>query len=173
MIVFKNLDSIIGKILFFLLLNNSLNLFSQEDITYFLPQDEELNDDIPTPSEILGFNIGDWHLNHDKLIDYMTKLSKSSNKIKIENRGYTYENRPLILLIITSEKNHSKLEEIRKNHINISNKNLSEKNLKKIPAIVYQGFSVHGNEASGSNAAVLLAYYLASSKNEKILEILD
>ena len=173
MIVFKNLDSIIGKILFFLLLNNSLNLFSQEDITYFLPQDEKLNDDIPTPSEILGFNIGDWHLNHDKLIDYMTKLSKSSNKIKIENRGYTYENRPLILLIITSEKNHSKLEEIRKNHINISNKNLSEKNLKKIPAIVYQGFSVHGNEASGSNAAVLLAYYLASSKNEKILEILD
>ena len=145
MIVFKNLDSIIGKILFFLLLNNSLNLFSQEDITYFLPQDEKLNDDIPTPSEILGFNIGDWHLNHDKLIDYMTKLSKSSNKIKIENRGYTYENRPLILLIITSEKNHSKLEEIRKNHINISNKNLSEKNLKKIPAIVYQGFSVHGN----------------------------
>ena len=74
MIVFKNLDSIIGKILFFLLLNNSLNLFSQEDITYFLPQDEELNDDIPTPSEILGFNIGDWHLNHDKLIDYMNTV---------------------------------------------------------------------------------------------------
>ena len=103
----------------------------------------------------------------------MTKLSKSSNKVKIENRGYTYENRPLILLTITSEKNHSKLDEIRKSHINISNKNISEKNLKKMPAIVYQGFSVHGNEASGSNAAVLLAYYLASSKNEKILEILD
>ena len=79
-------------------------IFSQEDIDYFLPQDEKYNDNIPKPSEILGFNIGDWHINHDKLIDYLTKLSKSSNKIKIENRGYTYENRPLILLTITSEK---------------------------------------------------------------------
>ena len=112
--VFNNLDSIIGKIAFFLLLNNSINLFSQEDITYFLPQNEKFNDDIPTPSEILGYNIGDWHLNHDKLVDYLTNLSKSSDKIKIENRGYTYENRTLILLIITSEKHHSKLEEIRK-----------------------------------------------------------
>ena len=111
-------------------MNICLTLFSQEDITYFLPQEEKFNDDIPTPSEILGFDIGDWHLNHDKLIDYLTKLSKSSNKVKIENRGYTYENRPLILLTITSEKNHSKLDEIRKSHINISNKNISEKNLK-------------------------------------------
>ena len=39
--------------------------------------------------------------------------------------------------------------------------------------MVYQGFSVHGNEASGSNAAVLLAYYLASSEDEKVLELLD
>ena len=36
-----------------------------------------------------------------------------------------------------------------------------------MPAVVYQGFSVHGNEASGSNAAVLLAYYLAHQKTKK------
>ena len=173
MIIFDKLHLIYRRILFFLIFINSQILFSQEDITYFLPKDEKYNDNIPKPSEILGFDIGDWHINHDKLVNYLTELSKSSNKIKIENRGYTYEDRPLVLLTITSEKNHSRLEEIRTSHLELSNKIVSEDDLKKMPAVVYQGFSVHGNEASGSNAAVLLAYYLAASQNEKVLEILD
>ena len=173
MVILNKSYSIFKKFSFLFILNSCFVIYSQVDKDYFLPTNEKYNDDIPKPKEILGFNVGDWHINHDKLIDYLTKLSESSKKIKIENRGYTYENRPLILLTITSEKNHSRLEELRKNHINILNKSLSQNNLKKMPAVVYQGFSVHGNEASGSNAAVLLAYYLASSEDEKVLELLD
>ena len=173
MVILNKSYSIFKKLSFLFILNSCFVIYSQVDKDYFLPTNEKYNDGIPKPKEILGFNVGDWHINHDKLIDYLTKLSESSKRIKIENRGYTYENRPLILLTITSEKNHSRLEELRKNHINILNKSLSQNNLKKMPAVVYQGFSVHGNEASGSNAAVLLAYYLASSEDEKVLELLD
>ena len=173
MVILNKSYSIFKKFSFLFILNYCFVIHSQVDKDYFLPTNEKYNDDIPKPKEILGFNVGDWHINHDKLINYLTKLSESSKRIKIENRGYTYENRPLILLTITSEKNHSRLEELRKNHINILNKSLSQNNLKKMPAVVYQGFSVHGNEASGSNAAVLLAYYLASSEDEKVLELLD
>ena len=171
--IFNKSYSIFKNFSFLFILNLHFILFSQGEKDYFLPINEKYNEDIPKPDEILGFNVGDWHINHDKLIDYLTKLSKSSKKIKIENRGYTYEDRPLILLTITSEKNHSILEQLRKKHIDLSNRNLSENNLNQTPAVVYQGFSVHGNEASGSNAAVLLAYYLASSEDEKVLEILD
>ena len=173
MVILNKSYSIFKKFSFLFILNYCFVIYSQVDKDYFLPTNEKYNDGIPKPKEILGFNVGDWHINHDKLIDYLTKLSESSKRIKIENRGYTYENRPLVLLTITSEKNHSRLEELRKNHINILNKSLSQNNLKKMPAVVYQGFSVHGNEASGSNAAVLLAYYLASSEDEKVLELLD
>ena len=173
MVILNKSYSIFKKLSFLFILNSCFVIYSQVDKDYFLPTNEKYNDSIPKPNEILGFNVGDWHINHDKLIDYLTKLSESSKKIKIENRGYTYENRPLVLLTITSEKNHSRLEELRKNHINILNKSLSQNNLKKMPVVVYQGFSVHGNEASGSNAAVLLAYYLASSEDEKVLELLD
>ena len=173
MVILNKSYSIFKKLSFLFILNSCFVIYSQVDKDYFLPTNEKYNDGIPKPKEILGFNVGDWHINHDKLIDYLTKLSESSKRIKIENRGYTYENRPLVLLTITSEKNHSRLEELRKNHINILNKSLSQNNLKKMPAVVYQGFSVHGNEASGSNAAVLLAYYLASSEDEKVLELLD
>ena len=110
MIIFDKLHLIYRRILFFLIFVNSQILFSQEDITYFLPQDEKYNDNIPKPSEILGFDIGHWHINHDKLVNYLTELSNSSNKIKIENRGYTYEDRPLVLLTI-GEKTTQDLQE--------------------------------------------------------------
>ena len=126
MIIFSNPYSIFRRISFFFVFTISFTLFSQENLNYFLPLDEKFDDIIPKPNEILGFNVGDWHINHDKLIDYLTKLSKSSKKIKIENRGYTYEDRPLILLTITSEKNHSRLEQLRKTHVNLSNNILNE-----------------------------------------------
>ena len=102
----------------------------------------------------------------------MKKLASSSERITIEERGKTFEDRPLILLTITSEKNHKNIKEIQKNHIDLTN--ASEKpNLEKTPIVVYQGFSIHGNEPSGSNSALLLAYYLAASNSEFTNELLD
>ena len=173
MIIFSKTYSLFKSLFFLIILNTYFPFYSQENIEYFLPTSEKYNENIPKPSDVIGFSVGEWHINHDKLLSYLTKLAESSDKIKIENTGYTYERRPLVLLTITSKENHSKLEELRNNHINLSNKNLSDKDLEKMPAVIYQGFSVHGNEASGSNAAVLLAYYLASSEDENILKILD
>jgi hypothetical protein len=39
--------------------------------------------------------------------------------------------------------------------------------------VVYQGFSIHGNEPSGSNSALLLAYYLAASNDKFVNELLS
>ncbi len=45
-------------------------------------------------------------------------------------------------------------------------------NFNNLPLVVYQGFSIHGNEPSGSNASLLLAYYLAASKSSFIDDLL-
>ncbi len=37
-----------------------------------------------------------------------------------------------------------------------------------MPLVIQLGYSIHGNEASGSNAALLMAYYLAAAQGEKI-----
>ncbi len=42
-----------------------------------------------------------------------------------------------------------------------------------MPIVLYQGFSIHGNEPSGSNAAMLYAYYLAASTNTDVLNKLE
>lgn len=90
------------------------------DLSYYLPN-ERYNTEIPTPKEIIGHEIGEWHITHDKLVEYMKALAASSDRISIENRGTTYEGRPLLLLTITSPGNHKRLEEIRQNHIKATN----------------------------------------------------
>ena len=153
----------------------SINLQAQEnlDLTYYLPQDLTYNPDISTPQEVLGYIPGEWHVTHDLLVSYMKILAEESPRISIENRGSTYEGRPLLLLVITSEENQKNIEQIRKSHVDLTMANSENLKTAEMPIVVYQGFSIHGNEPSGSNAALLAAYYLAAGQGEKIDKILN
>ncbi len=147
-------------------------LFSQTqtDLSYYLPQDVQYNPNIPTPKSVIGHEVGEWHITHDKLIQYMYALAEASERITIEDRGKTYEDRPLVLLTITSPKNHQNIKAIQSAHIQATETNSSS--LDNRPIIVYQGFSIHGNESSGSNAALVVAYYLAAAQDSKIDNLL-
>ena len=100
----------------------------------------------------------------------MFELEKASDRVKLEKTGKTYEGRDLVVLIITSEKNHNNIDNIIKQRSKVYE---NEKDLKNKKIVVYQGFSIHGNESSGSNASLLYAYYLASAKGDFINNILE
>lgn len=156
------------KLFVFFLLFTIYSSAQQVDLSYYLPS-ENYDSSIPKPKDIMGHEVGEWHITHDKLVEYMKALAASSDRISIENRGKTYEGRPLLLLTITSAENHKNLEQIRKQHIDATNDaSLSVDN----PIVVYQGFSIHGNEPSGSNAALAVAYYLAASKTAETQDLL-
>ncbi|MDX1762005.1 MAG: M14 family zinc carboxypeptidase, partial [Christiangramia sp.] len=142
-------------------------------LDYYLPGDISYNKEIPTPQEIIGYIPGEWHVSHDKLLMYMHKLADASPRVKIENRGVTYEGRPLVLLTISSEENLANIEQIRKEHVALVEKNAEKLNIDDMPIVINQGFSIHGNEPSGSNAALLYAYYLAAGEGPEIEKILD
>ncbi|RZN82155.1 MAG: zinc carboxypeptidase, partial [Winogradskyella sp.] len=121
----------------------STTLFAQEkvDLSYYLPQGVTYNSEIPTPKSIIGHEVGEWHITHDKLVQYMQALAEVSDRITIENRGKTFEDRPLLLLKITSPKNHTNLESIKQAHINATTSDNANSDR---PIVVYQGFSIHG-----------------------------
>lgn len=148
------------KIVIFLFFCSFLSNAQQVNLSYYIPN-ERYNTEIPTPKEIIGHEVGEWHVTHDKLVEYMKALAASSDRISIENRGTTYEGRPLLLLTITSPENHKNIESIKQKHIAATND--ASVDVSDNPIVVYQGFSIHGNEASGSNAALAVAYYLAAS----------
>ncbi len=158
---------------FLLLFPISVSLFSQDlTLDYYLPENITYNADIPKPSEIIGHEVGEWHATHDKLIFYMNQLARVSDRITIENRGETFEGRPIVLLTITSPQNHQNIETIRQQHVALTDGNTAT-DTSQMPIVVYQGFSIHGNEASGANAALAYAYYLAAGQGPEIEEMLQ
>jgi hypothetical protein len=148
--------------------------YSQVDLSYYLPDSITYNSAIPTPKSIIGHEVGEWHISHDRLVNYMYALDKASDRISLEITGYTHEARPLLLLTITSPRNHQNIEAIRTQHLQLSDPAKSATlDTKKMPIVFYLGHSIHGNEPSGSNASLLSAYFLAAAQGKEIEEYLD
>lgn len=161
----------IGLLFVALLMGLSLSA-QQVTLDYYLPDDVSYDPNIPKPADVIGHEVGEWHVTHDKLVSYMYQLAESSDRITIENRGTTFEGRPILLLTVTTPKNHQNIETIRQQHIALSEGN-PDMNTSEMPVIVYQGFSIHGNEPSGANAGLAYAYYLAAAQGPEIESMLD
>jgi len=101
----------------------------------------------------------------------MYALAAASDRVTIENRGHTFEGRPVLLLTITSPKNHQNIDAIQKTHMEATESNNA--NAASRPIVVYQGFSIHGNEPSGANAGLLAAYHLAAAEGDEMNELLN
>jgi hypothetical protein len=148
---------------------------SSQDLDYYLPDSVTYNPSIPKPKDIIYHQPGEWHVTHDRLVNYMQAIAAAApNRVKLEVMGFTYESRPQVLLIITSPQNHQRLEAIREQHIQVSDPQKSAAlDLANMPIVVYVGHSIHGNESSGANSALVSAYYLAAAQGKQIDELLE
>lgn len=141
---------------------------------YYLPDDVTYNKSITTPSHFAGYEIGEWHLTHDKLYFYMLELARISDRAIWEEYGRSHENRPLGHLIISSPENIKNIEIIRQEHLKLSDPSLSGNyDTGKMPLFVKLGYGIHGNESSAQQASVLTAYYLLAGEGKKIDELLN
>lgn len=143
----------------------SMATSAKTDLDY-LPKDISYDQSIPLPATALGSPVGEWHVRHDQLVQYMQILAERSDRVSIVETGRTHENRPLLLLTITSPQNQAKITDIQQRHVDAvtSGKKADPTN----PLVIYMGYSVHGDEASGSNAALLIAYYLAAGQGGQV-----
>lgn len=137
----------------------------------YLPQGQNYNPDIPLPAEVLGYPVGTWHVRHDQLVQYMRVLAEKSDRVTLVETGRTHEQRPLVLLTFTSPQNQQNIDTIQENHIKRITTGDTAKNTD--PLVIYMGYSVHGNEPSGSNASLLVAYYLAASNSSEVNQLLN
>ncbi len=145
-----------------------------QDLDYYLPKNVSYNPAIPTPKSVIYHEIGEWHVTHDRLVNYMKAVDAASDRITLQITGYTYEGRPQLALFITSPSNQQKLEQIRQQHIQLADANTSTSlDVDKMPIVVWMGYSIHGNESSGANASLLAAYYLAAAQGKEVDKLLE
>ncbi len=142
----------------------TLPLLSKDLDYYLAEQKAAYNPNIPKPQDVLGFQVGEWHVRHDLLAAYMRALAEASDRVQLEVIGYTHERRPLIHLKISTPDNLANLDRLRERHRALAWDG-QDQDLDTLPAVVLMGYSVHGNESSGANAALVAAYHLAAAQN--------
>lgn len=133
------------------------------------------NQDVPTVESVLGYEIGKKITSHADMVTYFRALEKAKpNSIKIKRYGTSWEGRELIVAAIGSDDNIKNLESFAKDMQALSNSSKTSTLIKKLPASVWLGYSVHGNEISGTDSAMMTAYHLLAANNDetvnKILE---
>ena len=137
----------------------------------YLPEGQNYNKDIPLPAQVLGYPVGTWHVRHDQVVRYMEVLAEKSDRISVTYTGQTHEQRPLLLLTFTAPSNHQNIDTLQARHIdNIAQ---GKAPAPDEPLVIYMGYSVHGNEPSGTNAALLIAYHLAASNSPEVNALLN
>ena len=131
-----------------------------------LPEDFDPHPEIQSPAEFLGFDPGQRHLRHDQITAYLDYLASVSDRVVAERIGRTHEGRPLQLLTFAAPGRVPELESLRADRRRASRDGVG-------PAVVWLGYAVHGDEASGATAAVVTAWYLASARNPEVVSWLD
>ena len=153
-----------------LILFFNLSVFSQE---YFYGNQGPFDDKIPSPEQFLGYSIGDYHTRHDRVVQYFRKLAEISDKATLTIYGKTHENRELVILNISNSENIKNLEVLRQQHLELVEPSKPLPNISNMPVFINLAYNVHGNEPSSTEAAMLTAYTLIASKNEKVKEYLN
>ena len=146
------------------------NLIAQD---YFLENNGPYNENIQSPEEFLGYEIGFEHTRHDLIVSYLNYLSNSSKKAEIIKYGESHEGRDLIMLTVSSTNNLSNLDKIKQEHLKYTVPKSNLEVNKNLPVIINLGYGVHGNEPSSAEAAMLAAYTLVASENIKIKRLIE
>jgi hypothetical protein len=130
-----------------------------------------LDERVPRPDAMLGYALGSRFTHWERIAAYFDALAAASPRVKVWQYGSTYEGRPLKLAAITSPENLARLEEIRAQHLRLGDpealsRGERERLAKRLPAVVWLAYGVHGDEASSSEAAMAVAYALAAAQGE-------
>jgi len=136
--------------------------------------------EIPSPKEHFGFNIGDDHMlaNYSQAEAYFKKLASISDRVQLRDIGQTEEGRTMYAMVISSPENLKDLDRYKE----ISQKmaraeDLTDEQAKRLAKegkpIVWIDGGLHATETVGSHQLIETYYQLLSNKDEETLRILD
>lgn len=137
--------------------------------------DANYDADVPTVEEVLGHASGAEISSPEEVIAFMEALAAAEpERMKLFEYARTWEGRPLVYGVIASEENMARLDEIKEGLATLSDGGpvtaRRARMVRDLPAVVWLGYGVHGNEITSSDAALGLAYHLLASEDDEQVE---
>jgi hypothetical protein len=124
-----------------------------------LPTLAQAQNELQSPSEFLGYELGTQFTPHYKIYDYFYYVAESSDMVNVKQFGATYEGRPQLLAYVGSTDHLNSLDQIRTNNLRRTGM-VDGAASNDGPALVWLSYNVHGNEAVSSESAMQTIYEL-------------
>ncbi|MEK7402593.1 MAG: M14 family zinc carboxypeptidase [Gemmatimonadota bacterium] len=129
---------------------------------------------VPTPRSVLGYEVGDRFTPHHLIVRYAERVAAASRRIRVDTVARTFEGRESLLIIATSEANHARISQILADAGRVGTAaSDAAASTARMPSITWLGYTVHGGEASGTEASLALLYQLAAGRDDLTRMILD
>ena len=136
----------------------------------------EYDPSIPTMKEILGYHTGERITPHAGLMRYLEALeSAAPDRVHILEYARSWEGRRLVYAFVGSPDRMGGLADISAGMKRLSDprqtsRAAADSLIASLPVIVNLSYSVHGNEISPSDAALLTAYHLLAARNDPVVD---
>ncbi|HYX28759.1 MAG TPA: M14 family metallopeptidase [Pyrinomonadaceae bacterium] len=144
---------------------------------------------IPTPADVLGFTPGDDRklASWAKVVEYFQKLAAASDRVKFEEIGKSTMGAPFVYATISAPENLKRLNEFKEiqrqladprtlSPTSLSLSNIADRKaadlIKRGKTVVAITCGIHSTEVGSYLSSMLIAYWLASSNEPEVQEIL-
>jgi hypothetical protein len=134
---------------------------------------------VPTPQSVLGYELGERFTPHHLLARYVERVALAApQRVRLDTVGRTFEGREVLRVVVAGEANRRRLDEIQgdaRRQVDPRALSAADRGAleQRLPAIVWLGFTVHGNEASGAEAGMGVLYRLAAGRDAETRAVLD
>ncbi|MBD3287954.1 hypothetical protein GF337_04050 [candidate division KSB1 bacterium] len=136
--------------------------------------------EIPAPEEVLGFPVGaDRRLaDFDQIENYFHLLAENSNRVVIQELGRTHAGNMLFAAIISSASNLRQIEMYQEIQQLLADPRVitdeqADSLIQRGKTVVSINCSIHSTEVGPSQMSLLLAYELAISQAESVIDVLE
>lgn len=140
---------------------------------------------VTPPDQVLGFRLGDRPATPGEVDRCLKTWAGQGGRTQLIEYAQSVEGRGLSALVVTSPENLARLEDIKRDTARLFDARTiapaeAAALAARTPAVAWMGYTIHGDELSGTDAGLALAYHLASATDpatvamlEKIVVIID
>lgn len=134
------------------------------------------DDAITAPEDVLGQRLGTRLAHHAEIVRLFERWDAESDRLRLSPMGLTHEGRELIYAVVSSPENLANLDDQIAAMDRLADpRGLTDEAaaLDAAKPVAWMGYSIHGDELSGSDAAIALAHYLVAGEGEAVERMLD
>jgi hypothetical protein len=133
---------------------------------------------IPVPDQILGFPVGERTATPAQIVEVIAQLTAASDRAMLVEYARTHEGRPLYYVVISTPANLARIDAVKADLATLADPrgvsdSQAEAIIRRLPAVAWMAYSIHGNESSGADASLAAIYHLVADQNQDTRQLLE